>query len=100
MAVVGLSNLCRPASVYLIISLIAVIFSSLQNYGNIDIYSLGNIKYNAPTIVVFIIQILYILFWTWILNIICSAGAEYVSWLLVLLPYVLLAILLILYSTV
>ena len=31
-----------------------------------------------------------ILFWTWVLNIICKAGYKWVSWLLVLLPFILI----------
>jgi hypothetical protein len=33
---------------------------------------------------------LYIIFWTWILNLICKSGASVVSWVLVLFPIILM----------
>jgi hypothetical protein len=39
---------------------------------------------------VFIIKLIYILFWTWVLNLICKDGHTNISWLLVLLPFILL----------
>jgi hypothetical protein len=39
---------------------------------------------------IFVIKLIYILFWTWLLNIICRGGATAFAWLLVLLPFVLL----------
>jgi hypothetical protein len=42
---------------------------------------------------IFIIKVVYILFWTWILNLICSAGAPGVAWFLVLLPLIVFFIL-------
>ena len=94
MAIVGLTKLCAPAKVYLIISSIFIIIMALQNYNNDDVYCLGYYSCQVDTVLVFIIKIVYILFWTWILNIICSAGAVNVAWFLVLLPYIVLFILL------
>lgn len=94
MAIVGLKNLCTPAYVYLIISSIFILITAIQNFNNTDIYCLGYYSCQTDTTLVFIIQILYVLFWTWILNIICSAGATSVAWFLVLFPYIILFILL------
>ena len=95
MAIVGLRKLCTPAYVYLIISVIAIILMAIQNYHNVDIYCLGNYSCKTNTALVFVVKIIYVLFWTWILNIICSAGATNVAWFLVLFPFILLFILLI-----
>jgi hypothetical protein len=93
MAVVGLRNLCTPAHVYLVISLIAITVIGLQNVGNSDIYCIGAFSCGVTsTIMIFVIKLLYVLFWTWVLNIICSAGATNVAWFLVILPYLLLFI--------
>ena len=92
MAVVGLRKLCTPAYVYLVISIIAIIIMAIQNYNNVDVYCLGNYSCNADTGLIFVIKIIYVIFWTWILNIICSAGAQNVAWFLVLFPYILLFI--------
>ena len=94
MALVGLRNLCTPAYVYLVISAITIIVIALQNFGNDNVYCLGS--YHCQTknkTTVFILKIIYILLWTWLLNFLCSQGLEYVSWVLVLLPYVLMFVL-------
>jgi hypothetical protein len=44
-----------------------------------------------------LVNILFTLFWTWVLNRLCSAGYIRVSWFLVLFPYLLLFIALIAY---
>ncbi len=88
MSVVGLRNLCSPAFVYLAISTIIVAIMYYQNYNNVDIYCLGSYECDTINIqVIFIIKMLYILFWTWILNIICSSGSHSIAWLLAILPF-------------
>jgi len=90
MAIVGFRNLCTPSYVYLVVSLIALVFMAIQNYGNVNMYCLG--PYScvvSSTFLLFIIKLIYILFWTWILNLICKAGATPVSWFLVLFPFLL-----------
>lgn len=92
--ILGLKNLCLPAQVYLIISAIALIVIGFQNYGNSNIYCLGIYSCNTSNILlIFILKTLYVLFWTWVLNIICRGGAPGVAWFLVLLPYILFFIL-------
>jgi hypothetical protein len=39
---------------------------------------------------VFLVKIVYILFWTWILNLICKDGHTGIAWFLVLIPFILL----------
>jgi hypothetical protein len=38
---------------------------------------------------VFIVKLIYIFFWTWILNLMCKDGHSEISWFLVLLPFIL-----------
>ena len=84
-------SLCTPAFVYFTISIIGLVLIILQNIGNCHSYNLGNFSCAVPnTTIVFIIKILYILFWTWILNLICKDGYTNISWLLVLFPFILL----------
>lgn len=86
-----LKDLCTPAMVYFTISIIAVVIVLLQNLGNRNNYNVGNFSCSVPnTAFIFIIKLLYILFWTWILNLICKDGHTGISWLLVLLPFILL----------
>jgi hypothetical protein len=65
-----------------------------QNVGNVDMYCVGNYSCTVTsTIFVFIIKIIYVLFWTWILSLICNTGATYISWILVLFPIILFFVL-------
>jgi len=90
MAIAGLKNLCTPSYVYLILSIIALIFMAIQNYGNINVYCLGSYScVVSSTLLIFLIKIVYVLFWTWILNLMCRAGATTFSWFLVLFPFIL-----------
>ena len=91
MAVVGLKNLCTPALFYFVLSAVAIVILAFQNFGNTQVYCVGS--YSCPTssiVAIFILKIVYVLFWTWLLNIICKSGYETVSWVLVLLPFILM----------
>ena len=84
-------ELCSPAMLYFIISIVALVMVLLQNLGNQNSYNVGSFSCRVPsTALVFIIKLIYILFWTWILNLICKDGHTSISWLLVLLPWILL----------
>ena len=94
MAIPGLKNLCTPAYLYLVISVITIIVLFFQNVGNVDVYCLGS--YNcmvSSTPLIFLIKIIYVIFWTWILNLMCNAGATNLAWFFVLLPFILMFIL-------
>ena len=87
----SLNELCRPSYIYFIISFIGLIMIAIQNIGNSQRYCLGNFSCQVPsTIAVFMLKIVYILFWTWILNLMCKDGHSNIAWLLVLFPFILL----------
>lgn len=93
MGVVGIRNLCTPAYVYLVISVIAIVLMAVQNLSNPQMYCIGIYACSTNSVfMIFLLKIVYVIFWTWILNIICRAGATGVAWFLVLLPYILLFI--------
>lgn len=90
-----ITQLCTPAYVYFFISIFALILAAFQNIGNTNQYTLGMFSCNVPScVIIFIIKIIYILFWTWVLNLICKDGYTWISWLLVLLPFLLLFVIL------
>lgn len=94
MAIAGLRNLCTPSYVYLVISLIALAVMGFQNLGFMNTYCLGSYSCQvSSTVMVFIIKFIYIIFWTWILNLICRSGATSLAWFLVLLPFILFFVL-------
>lgn len=87
----SLKELCTPAQIYFVISIVSLLLVLFQNLGNRNSYHIGNFSCRVPdTMLVFIVKLIYILFWTWILNLICKDGHVGISWLLVLLPWILL----------
>lgn len=94
MAIAGLRDLCAPSYLYLVLSMILLLVMLFQNIGNTNVFCLGMYSCDVPSVaVVFILKVIYILFWTWILNLICRAGAPSVAWFLVLFPIILFFIL-------
>ena len=86
-----LKELCTPAMIYFVISVITLAMVLLQNLGNQNSYNVGSFSCRVPnTALVFIIKLIYILFWTWVLNLICKDGHTTISWLLVLFPWIML----------
>ena len=86
-----LKELCTPAALYFLISILGLIMVLFQNLGNTNSYNVGNFSCRVPnTFFVFVVKFIYIVFWTYILNLICRDGHVGVSWLLVLLPWILL----------
>ena len=86
-----LKDLCTPAMLYFVISMIALIVVLFQNLGNTNSYRVGSFSCRVPnTAAVFIVKLIYVLFWTYVLNLICKDGHVGLSWLLVLLPWILL----------
>ena len=90
-------NLCAPASFYLTISMITLIIMGIQNSGYLQIvgtgernvYCAGNYTCEVTnTGTVFIIKVLYIIFWTFVLDSLCTKGLGIISWILVLLPLI------------
>jgi len=85
-----LKALCSPAYVYFIFSVIFLMLIFLQNLSNTNIYCVGNFSCRVPsTILVFVVKLIYILFWTWVLNLMCKDGHREIAWLLVLIPFIL-----------
>lgn len=90
-----LNDLCSPALVYFGFSIIMIVGMVLQNLESNTQYTLGCFTCSVPnTIVIFALKIMYVLFWTWILNLICKDGHKTIAWLLVLFPILLLFVLL------
>jgi hypothetical protein len=74
--------ICNPALVYLIMSIISIFGYIYMDYASIENY--------PPSYIV--MMSVFTLLWTWLLNYLCSSGYETVSWILVLLPIVLMVI--------
>ena len=86
--------LCKPAYVYLVISVIATVILMIQNSGNQNRYCVGTFECEVPnTALVFLVKFLYIGFWTFVLNAVCRSGHKQFAWFLVLLPFILFFVL-------
>jgi len=91
MGMMNLKKICSPAILYFVVSIIGLVIILFQNLGNTNSYHVGNFSCRVPnTVLVFIIKFVYIIFWTYVLNLICKDGHVGLSWLLVLLPWIFL----------
>ena len=45
---------------------------------------------NMQIIMFFVIKLVFVIFWTWILNVLCRGGAGWLSWFLVLFPFIMM----------
>ncbi len=90
----SIRSILTPASVYLGISITFLLAVFLQNYGKKDnIYCLGSHQCDVSNIyLIYLIKIMYICFWTWILNLISTSGYTNFAWFLVILPFLIMFI--------
>lgn len=87
----SIKELCTPAYIYFAISMIGIILSAFQNIGDDKVYRVGSYAADVPSnFLIFTVKIIYILFWTWILNLICKDGHREIAWFLVLIPFILI----------
>jgi hypothetical protein len=90
----SIKQLCTPAYIYFAISMVGIILSVMQNIGDDKIYRVGYYSADVPSnLLIFAVKIIYILFWTWILNLICKDGHKEIAWFLVLIPFILIFVL-------
>ena len=90
----SMKNLCTPAFVYLMLSVFSIVVLAFQNVGNTNTYCIGMYECDAGnTMMVFVFKIIYIIFWTFILNLLCKSGFTQFAWFLVILPFLLLFVL-------
>jgi hypothetical protein len=85
-----LDNFCQPARVYLILASFSLVIITASNLGKDTQYCIGELGcYAENSIYLLIFRVLYILFWTVVLNLICRGGGSLFSWILVLIPFIL-----------
>jgi hypothetical protein len=68
------AQLCTPAKLYFIIAVLSLIFAFFKHFNIIAIF----------------INLLFALVWTLVLSCLCDKGFSYLSWFLVLFPYILI----------
>ena len=88
-------DLCSPSKFYFSMSIFFLIVSAIQNMGCSTEYHLGHYSCNVfSTVLIFAFKLMYVLFWSWILNLVCKDGHKTIAWLLVLFPILLMFVLL------
>ena len=76
-------SLCKPARICLVVSMIAWTIILIQNLGSRGIYCAGPYSCNTNSIaLIFTIKFIFIIICTVILNQICRAGYNNISWAL------------------
>ena len=89
-----IDKLCTPAYLYFVISMIGLVILAIQNLGNTNKYTIGSFSTVVPnTLFIFLLKLIYIAFWTWILNYLCKSGFTSISWLLFLIPFIMFFVL-------
>lgn len=85
----SISSLCMPAMVYFVLSVLAILIVLIQNLGNTNRYQIGNFSCRVTnTALLFIVKLIYVVFWTYVLNLICKDGYPVLSWILLFLPFI------------
>ena len=93
-------KLCAPAQIYLVVSVVMLVLSyfglsaisqqlEVHQSSSPMIQSL-NFTYQKESRTSYIVQGVFIVLWTWVLSYLCRKGYTSLSWLLVLLPWVLM----------
>ena len=85
-----IKKLCSPAQIYFYISIAVLLYLVLQSLGNTKLFCIGDFECdvnNTWTIIFF--KFIYIIFWTFILNLLCKNGHTNLSWFLLILPFLL-----------
>ena len=91
-----LNTLCVPAQIYLFIEVLIILGMTYQNWNNGDnTLCVGQYACNVESKVSIVLsKLIYVAFWTFILNLLCRGGYKKFAWFLVLLPLILFFILL------
>ena len=92
-------KMCTPAQLYLGLSILSIISMIIQNIANPDTYCCGSFEVKTPVnkAIYFVLKFLYVAMWGYILNILCKKGYTKLSWLLILLPIIMMFVIIALF---
>lgn len=87
-----IKKLCTPSTIYFVISAIALVLLGIQNLnGNDNTLCIGTYNCSiASKTMVLAFNAIYVLFWTFVLDLFCKAGYKELSWFIVLIPFILI----------
>jgi hypothetical protein len=81
--------LCTPAQVYFVLCVLSILAILMQKYQDFttDTVERSHTKVPHHNMLYFVFKILYVIVWTFLLQLLCKHGYNNVSWFLVLLPF-------------
>jgi len=81
-----IKSLCTPAYIYFIIAMLGLLMTILKNLmrKNRDHF------FSIRSLIIYILKFVFILFVSWILNSLCKSGYSSISWIILLLPFIIL----------
>jgi hypothetical protein len=87
-----MKNLCSPSMIYFAISAFALAILGIQNLnGDDNTLCVGTYKCTiASKTMVLVLNAIYVLFWTFVLDLFCKAGYKELSWFIILIPILLI----------
>ena len=87
-------KLCAPSKIYFFMAVILLFLSFVNDLQNKDKdkVCLGKLKCKNK-LLYYLLNVLFILFWTWILNKLCISGWVKLSWFLLVFPFFILVVL-------
>ena len=92
----GMSNtlkkLCMPSYIYFIFSMLVLVIAVIFLFSGLNVFCEGKGCTPGTVILMILLKFIFIVFWTWLLNVICKGGASFFSWFLVLFPFVLIIV--------
>lgn len=81
-------QLCRPSAAFLVLSATSLILVS--SLFILLFIQKRNITKRGPLLLMLLmLKVGYVLFWTWVLDLICKSGHDGIAWALVYAPYIL-----------
>ena len=86
MATFSMNSLCTPAYVYLVVSIFFTVLAVIISSSIKDRLCYGHYCGFENFSIMIFIHFLWVVLWTWVLNMICKVSVM-ASWFLVLLPY-------------
>lgn len=90
-----LTKLCTPSTIYFVISLLGLIILGVSNLGSDNRLCIGDYNCSVQSnTIIFVLNAIYILFWTFILDLMCKNGYSALSWFVLLLPFIIYFIIL------
>jgi hypothetical protein len=86
-----INNLCTPAQLYLFFTLLSLVIMVYENSGTPNnMLCMGKYRCRSPNKMLLVfVKLIYIAFWTFVLNLMCKGGYKNFAWFLVLLPLIL-----------